>query len=215
MNINSLNYYNNLNMTNRANAPIKKSSQIGTSNCTSNVLSTQLQGKKQTENIQYLNYDLSKKEIIDALNDKNKMGRSFFGYKSAIANTIIKADDKKLAVDNFNILMNTKNKKINARDITNLLYISTIINNKNTKISEKFAEEYGFKGGLLDDKSIDSILNKISETMQLLAIQNQILQDQMMQDQMMMEDQMMEDQMLQNQMMQNQMMMMTPGMGFC
>ncbi len=224
MNISSLNLYNNVNFKNVGNFGVKKADSIGTSYKTSNVLSSLIQGQTPKSNIQYLSHDLNRKEIIDALNDKNKMGRSFFGYKRTIANIIIKAEDKKLAVDNFNILMNAKNKKINAYDIASLLYISTIINNKNDKMSEKFAEEYGFKGGLLDDKSIDSILKKIIETRKTNEIQNQIVQEllqekthfhnQTLMNQMIMQNQMQLDQMMQDQMMQDQMMH-TPGMGFC
>ena len=190
-------------------------------------LKAQVLYQKPKNNIQYLDNSLDKKGIIKALKDKDKMGRSFFGYKSRVANIITKADDKNLAVDNFNILMNAQyedGKKLNATDVTDILMVATTINNK--KMSEQLANEYGFNGGKLDDKSIDSILDKITkqrELQEFAMLQQQMMHQQMLQqqiDQQMLQRQMMQQQMnqqmLQQQMqMQQQMMMTTPGMGFC
>lgn len=173
---------------------------------------------------QYLDSNLDKKGIINALKDKNKMGRSFFGYKSRVASIITKADDTKLATDNFNVLMNAQNKdgkKLHAADVTDILMVATSINNK--KMNEKLSDEYGFHGGILDKKAIDSILDKITEQreqQQFAMMQQQMIQQRMMDDmfmqQMMMQQQqqMMLDQQMHQQALQ-QHMMTTPGMGFC
>lgn len=110
---------------------------------------------------QYLESGLSHKEIIEALKDKSKMERSFFGYKADVAKIITKAKNPELAVKNFNILMNARDKKDNkldACDITSILSTATKINSKN---DEKKAKEYGLCNGLLDGKSITSILASI------------------------------------------------------
>ena len=184
----------------------------GLSSNAAEALKAQVLYQKSKNDIIYLDDNLSKKEIILALKDKNKMGRSFFGFKRTVANIISRAEDKKLATKNFNILMNFEDEKLNANDITAILMVATSINNK--KMDEKFVSEYGFSGGILDKKTINSIFNKIKEQRELQ--QFALMQQQMMNNKLV-QQQIFQQQMVQQQMMINQqhVMMTTPGMGFC
>ena len=201
----------------------ESSKSAGLSYDASNALKAQVLYQRPN-GTQYLDSNLDKKEIISALKDKNKMGRSFFGYKSRVASIITKADDTKLATDNFNVLMNAQNKdgkKLHAADVTDILMVATSINNK--KMNEKLSDEYGFHGGILDKKAIDSILDKITEQrkqqqfamMQQQMMQQKMMDDMFMQQMMMQQQQMMLDQQMHQQALQQHMMMTTPGMGFC
>lgn len=189
----------------------EKQENVGISYDAANALKAQIL-YQTPNNKQYLEKNLNKKGIIAALKDKSKIDRSFFGYKNTIAKIITKADNPDLATDNFNILMNAKDKKLNASDITAILLVSTSVNNK--KIDEKLMDKYGFNGGTLNDKSIDSILKEINKQRELnkfMMLQQQMLHNQMVQQQMF-QTQMLHDQMHQQAMQQH--MMMTPGMGF-
>ena len=171
----------------------------------SNALKAQVLYNKS--NNQYLSYGLDRKQIIKELKNEEKMGRSFFGQKAKIANTITKADDTKLAVDNFNFLLNAKDKKLSAVDVADILLVATSINNG--KIDENLAKDYGFEGGALKEENVESILSKINEQreQQAFILTQQQMMNQQMIDQQMMNQQMMQQDMFNNQMMQQQMMM--------
>lgn len=163
--------------------------------------------QKKSGYIEYLQAGLEKEEIIAKLKDKETMGRSFFGYKSRIANTILSSKNSDLTTKNFNILMNTKDKKLSTQDIVDILEITTRINN----IPECYeSKKYNFKGGNLSEEDIDNILNKIQKDRN-----EQILTQQMMLQQQMLQQQMMQQDIQQQQMMEQQIMMSTPGFGFC
>lgn len=209
---------------------IQPRESVGVSQEAANSLRAQVLYKKQGSTQEYLQDGLDKKQIIQELKNTNKMGRSFFGYKRAIANIITQADDTKLATSNFNYLLNAKGGKLNKEDVYDILLVATSINNG--KVSEKLQDEYGFNGGALKEENVDTILEEIkkqNEAQQFAMIQvqmqqkqmidEQFMQQMMLEQQMMMQQQMMIDQ--QNQMMldlqiqQQQMMMSTPGFGFC
>lgn len=203
--VNNINYFGN-NKVKPVILTVKNENlkSAGMSFDASNALRAQVLYQKPKNNTQYLDNTLDKKGIIKALKNKEKMGRSFFGYKNSVANAIIKANDKNLAVDNFNILMNSKykdGKKLHASDVADILAVATSINNK--KMSEKLANKYGFNGGLLDDKSIASILDeitKIREQQAFVMIQQQQVKF---------------NQEMQQQVVNQHIRMTTPGMGFC
>lgn len=191
------------------NEPEAKSFEAnGLSSNAAEALKTQVLYKKSNEAI-CLNDNLSNKEIVLALKDNDKLGRSFFGFKKRIANTITKAKDSKLATSNFNILLNFKDSKLNAEDIADILMVATSINNK--KMNEKLMSEYGFHGGNLNNETINSIYDKIKK--QREAQQSAIMQQQML-NQQMMQDQTFQQQMMQQIHMQH-VMMTTPGLGIC
>lgn len=159
---------------------------------------------------------LDKKQIVQELKNIEKSGRSFFGYKNAIANIITKADDVELATSNFNYLLDAKDGKLSKEDLHDVLLVATSINNG--KMSEKLQNEYGFNGGSLKEENVDTILEKINEQRdeeQFAIIQQQMQEQQMVNEQfiqqMMLEQQ---NQMMLDQQMQQQSMMPTPGFGF-
>lgn len=140
---------------------IQPRENIGVSQDAANSLKAQVLYKKSDNKTEYLSNELDKKQIIEELKNKEKMGRSFFGYKTNLANIITKADDIELATANFNYLLNAKDGKLNARDITDILRVATSINNG--KMSERLQNKYGFNGGNLKEENIDSILDRIKK----------------------------------------------------
>lgn len=223
--VNAISSVGNVNFKGDVAMPLKKTEEnenlksAGLSPDASNALKAQILYRRPKNETQYLDGSLDKKGIIKALKNKEKMGRSFFCCKRRVANIITKADDKNLAVDNFNVLMNAQyknGKMLNAADITDILLVATSINNK--KVSEKLKKEYGFNGGLLDDKSVDSILDKIVEQrqqQQFAMIQQQMTHQRMMNEQFMQQMALNQQMRMQQQMMHQHMMMTTPGMGYC
>ena len=70
--------------------------------------------------VEFLQKGLDRKGIINALKNKELMGRSFFGEKAKIAKIITSAKDSELARQNFNIIMNDTFHRSNAKDILNV-----------------------------------------------------------------------------------------------
>lgn len=91
--------------------------------------------------VEFLQKGLDRKGIINALKNKELMGRSFFGEKAKIAKIITSAKDSELARQNFNIIMNDTFHRSNAKDILNVA----------TKVNDGVLDKgaYGFLGGLL------------------------------------------------------------------
>lgn len=65
--------------------------------------------------------DASEKEIREILKNSSRSGRSFSGYEKKTAEAITKAKNRKNAVSDLNILLNSGDKSLSARDIYNFL----------------------------------------------------------------------------------------------
>ena len=108
---------------------------------------------KKDKFVEYLEAGMDKGEIIKALKDDEKMGRSFFGTKRSIAKTITNAKDQNLAIKNFNILMNMdKTNRLGDR-LAEILKIVTDDGENNF---------YNFKGGELTKKDALYIMKLIT-----------------------------------------------------
>lgn len=119
-------------------------------------LKTQVLYKPKTEAKEYIPQGATPQEVRDILADKEKVGRSFFGFKRAIKTGIKKSKDPELAIKNLNFLLNAKDGKLSAYDISSILSTTEAINNGSFG-SEYLKKHYNFDGGELDDASLKKI----------------------------------------------------------
>src|SRR5574344_438724 len=119
-------------------------------------LKTQVLYKPKTEAKEYIPQGATPQEVRDILADKEKVGRSFFGFKRAIKTGIKKSKDPELAIKNLNFLLNAKDGKLSGYDISSILSTTEAINNDSSG-SNFLKKHYGFEGGELDDASLSKI----------------------------------------------------------
>lgn len=181
-----------------------------------NVLYNKKDNYKQKE---YIPLDATPQEVRDILADKKQVGRSFWGYKRVIKNGIKNSENPQQAIENLNFLLNAKDGKLNAQNISSILSITETINNGKGAQAEHLKKHYGFEGGKLDDNSLTKIIDVQAKDAMLLAATTSIMNQQMIQQQMQMQQQqdMLNHQIMQdtfNQQVLQNTMMTTPGMGF-
>ena len=173
-----------------------------------------LNKKEDSEYKEYIPTNATPKEVRDVLADKNKTGRSFFGFKRAIKSQVANSGNPEQTIENLNFLLNAENKKLNAPTINHLLSITEAIN-KGGKTGEFLQKQYDFEGGKLTEENFKPLYKKYQEIQARNAILSMFMSQQMnqqmimdMNNQMQLQNQLFQDQM----MMQNQMMMqqMTP-----
>ena len=184
--------------------------------------------EKSTEMKEYIPNNATPQEVRDILADKSKVGRSFFGYKKYLKNKVKDSNEPQTAIANLNYLLNADDGKLSAKEISTIMNITEIVNNKKKeKLSKKYSEVFGFDGGKLDDSSYDKISKKMQEqrmveltlgsamAMEGLRQQQQQMQNDIMNQQIMINQQTidnMNQQMINQQMINQQ--MMQPPMGF-
>src|SRR5574344_449590 len=124
-------------------------------------LKTQVLYKPKTEAKEYIPLDATPQEVRDILADKEKVGRSFFEFKRTIKNGIKRSKNPELAIKNLNFLLNAKEGKIPAYEISSILSTTEVINNGSSG-SDYFKKHYNFEGGERDDATLEKFI-KIKE----------------------------------------------------